>query len=107
LPREQRSDQHALTTSITARLYFEGMETIIKELNLNMDAQLASFRQHSKAPQVRIITLDGSDIGWLQNSHLSASIPPSLQPCTQCRAKLHAVEAAAKMTRYSPQRSAQ
>ena len=50
-----------------ARLYFEGMETIIKELNLNMDAQLASVRQHWKAPQVRIITLDGSDIGWLQS----------------------------------------
>ena len=49
-----------------ARLYFEGMETI-RELNLNMDAQLASFRQHWKAPQVRIITLDGSDIGWLQS----------------------------------------
>jgi ribosomal protein S18 acetylase RimI-like enzyme len=32
-----------------------------------MDAQLASYRQHWKAPQVRIITLDGTDIGWLQS----------------------------------------
>jgi hypothetical protein len=28
-----------------ARLYFEGMEKIIKELNLNMDAQVAGLRQ--------------------------------------------------------------
>src|SRR6516225_11929928 len=28
-----------------ARLYFEGMENIIKELNLNMDAHAAGFRR--------------------------------------------------------------
>jgi ribosomal protein S18 acetylase RimI-like enzyme len=49
-----------------ARLYFEGMATIIKELNLDMDLQVANFRQHWNAAQVRIITRDGTDIGWLQ-----------------------------------------
>ena len=28
-----------------ARLYFEGMENTIKELNLDMDGQIAGFRQ--------------------------------------------------------------
>lgn len=50
-----------------ARLYFEGMEKIIKELGLNMDAQVASLRQGWDVTQVRIITLDGTDIGWLQS----------------------------------------
>jgi ribosomal protein S18 acetylase RimI-like enzyme len=49
-----------------ARLYFEGMDTIIKQLNLNMEAQLAGFRQRWDVTQVKIITLDGTDIGWLQ-----------------------------------------
>jgi hypothetical protein len=42
-----------------ARLYFEGMEKTIKELNLNMDAQVAGLRQRWDVMQVRIITLDG------------------------------------------------
>jgi ribosomal protein S18 acetylase RimI-like enzyme len=50
-----------------ARLYFEGMDNIIKELNLNMDAQIAGFRQRWNVEQVRIVTLDGTDIGWLQS----------------------------------------
>jgi ribosomal protein S18 acetylase RimI-like enzyme len=50
-----------------AHLYFEGMESIIKELNLNMDAQVAGFRRRWDVTQVRIITLDGTDIGWLQS----------------------------------------
>ena len=47
-----------------ARLYFEEVE---KELNLNMDAQVAGLRQRWDVTQVRIITLDGTDIGWLQS----------------------------------------
>lgn len=43
------------------------MEKIIKELGLNMDAQVASLRQGWDVTQVRIITLDGTDIGWLQS----------------------------------------
>jgi|SRR5215471_18665493 len=50
-----------------ACLYFEGMQQIIKELNLNMEAQVAGFRQRWDVTQVRIITLDGTDIGWLQS----------------------------------------
>jgi ribosomal protein S18 acetylase RimI-like enzyme len=50
-----------------ARLYFEGMDRVIKELNLNMDTQVDSFRQRWNVGQVRIITLDGTDVGWLQS----------------------------------------
>jgi ribosomal protein S18 acetylase RimI-like enzyme len=53
-----------------ARLYFEGMDNIIKELkpeHVNMDAQIAGFRQRWDVGQVRIITLDGTDVGWLQS----------------------------------------
>ena len=50
-----------------ARLYFEGMENIIKELNLNMDAHAAGFRKSWDVAQVRIITLGETDIGWLQS----------------------------------------
>jgi GNAT superfamily N-acetyltransferase len=32
-----------------------------------MDAQIADFRQRWDVTQVRIITLDGTDIGWLQS----------------------------------------
>ena len=50
-----------------AHLYFEGMENIIKQLNLNMEVQLAGYRQRWDMTQVKIITLDGRDIGWLQS----------------------------------------
>ena len=50
-----------------SRLYFEGMEKIIKDLNLHMDVQVASLRQRWDVTQVQIITLDGTDIGWLQS----------------------------------------
>jgi len=50
-----------------ARLYFEGMDSVIEELNLSMDAQVTGFRQRWDVGQVRIITLDGTDIGWLQS----------------------------------------
>jgi ribosomal protein S18 acetylase RimI-like enzyme len=50
------------------RLYFAGMKRIIQELNLDMAAQAASFRQQWELTQVRIISLDGADIGWLQST---------------------------------------
>ena len=50
------------------RLYFSGMETIIRELNLEIAAQNASFQQYWEWTQVRIITLNGADIGWLQSA---------------------------------------
>lgn len=50
-----------------ARLYFEGMARIISDLDLNIDIQVANLRQHWNIAQVRIITSDGSDVGWLQS----------------------------------------
>ena len=43
------------------------MEKIIKELNLDVAAHTAGFRQSWDVTQVRIATLDGTDIGWLQS----------------------------------------
>jgi len=48
------------------RIYFGEMEWIIKELHLDTAAQAASFQQQWDPTQVRIIALDGSDVGWLQ-----------------------------------------
>jgi GNAT superfamily N-acetyltransferase len=50
------------------RLYFAEMERINRELKLDRDVQVASFRRRWEAAQVRIITLDGADIGWLQST---------------------------------------
>src|SRR5215475_5218525 len=50
-----------------AGLYFEAMENIIKQLNLNVEAHLAGFRQRWDETQVTIITLDGTNIGWFQS----------------------------------------
>lgn len=50
-----------------ARLYFAEMESIIRELNLDMAAHAASFRQLWQPTEVRVITLDGADVGWLQS----------------------------------------
>jgi ribosomal protein S18 acetylase RimI-like enzyme len=51
-----------------AGLYFAGMERIIRELDLDRAAQAAGFRQQWEVTQVRVITLDGTDIGWLQST---------------------------------------
>jgi GNAT superfamily N-acetyltransferase len=48
------------------RLYFAEMEYVNRELKLDPDVQAASFRRQWDVTQVRIITLDGADIGWLQ-----------------------------------------
>jgi len=50
------------------RLYFAGMEKIIEELRLDKAAQEASFREQWELTQVRIITVDGTDVGWLQST---------------------------------------
>src|SRR5262245_38344272 len=47
-------------------LYFGEMSWIIDELHLDKAAQEAYFKQHWNAAQVRIIVLDGVDVGWLQ-----------------------------------------
>ena len=43
------------------------MKIIIEELHLDMAAQAASFREQWDVTQVRIITFDSSDVGWLQS----------------------------------------
>ena len=48
------------------RLYFSGMNKIIEELNLDRTAQAVGLQQQWILTQVHIITLDGSDVGWLQ-----------------------------------------
>ena len=50
------------------RLYFSGMEKIIRDLKLDMARQAAGFRQRWDVEQVRIITLDGATVGWLQST---------------------------------------
>jgi len=50
------------------RLYFSGMSKIIEELHLDKAAQEVSFQQQWVLAQVQIITVDGSDAGWLQTT---------------------------------------
>jgi GNAT superfamily N-acetyltransferase len=57
-----------------ASLYFSGMNAIIQELNLDMAAQAAGFRQQWELRQVRIISLDGTDVGWLQSNALGDTV---------------------------------
>jgi ribosomal protein S18 acetylase RimI-like enzyme len=45
-----------------------GMERIIRELNLDRRAQDESLRRQWVLAEVRIITRDGADIGWLQSA---------------------------------------
>jgi ribosomal protein S18 acetylase RimI-like enzyme len=49
-----------------AALYFTEMERTIAELGVEKAEHAAGFRERWDAAQVRIITLDGRDIGWLQ-----------------------------------------
>jgi len=48
------------------RLYFAEMRWIIDELRLDRNAQETSFGQQWNRAQVRVIALDGTDVGWLQ-----------------------------------------
>jgi ribosomal protein S18 acetylase RimI-like enzyme len=50
-----------------AKLYFAGMERIIREFKLDVDKQVPNFRMRWELTQVRIITLDHTDVGWLQS----------------------------------------
>jgi ribosomal protein S18 acetylase RimI-like enzyme len=49
------------------RLYFPEMKRIIEELNLDPAAQEVGFEQQWELVQVRIIMLNGSEVGWLQS----------------------------------------
>lgn len=48
------------------RLYFSEMDWIIEKLGLDRGRQAVTLRQDWIPEQIRIITLDGSDVGWLQ-----------------------------------------
>jgi ribosomal protein S18 acetylase RimI-like enzyme len=48
-------------------LYFSEMGRTIRELNLDLCKQAANLRQRWDLQQVRIITGDGDDIGWVQS----------------------------------------
>jgi GNAT superfamily N-acetyltransferase len=48
------------------RIYFAEMNWIIEELHLDPAAQETGFQQQWDPTQVRIIALDGADVGWLQ-----------------------------------------
>jgi GNAT superfamily N-acetyltransferase len=50
-----------------ADLYFSEMARTIRELNLDLAKQAANLRQHWELQQVRIITGDGDDVGWVQS----------------------------------------
>jgi GNAT superfamily N-acetyltransferase len=51
-----------------ARLYFSGMEEIIRELKLDMALQTANLRERWTVAEVEIITSDHEDVGWMQSS---------------------------------------
>ena len=50
------------------RTYFDSMASIIETLKLDMSRQRESFRQQWQLPEVRIITIAGNDVGWLQSA---------------------------------------
>jgi len=56
------------------RLYFAEMEGVIRDLKLDRNLQAASFRRQWEVTQVRIITLEGADIGWLQSTTQDGSL---------------------------------
>ena len=49
-----------------AGLYMDALEWVIVTMNLERDMQLPTLRKTWTAPEVRIITEGGADIGWLQ-----------------------------------------
>ena len=53
-----------------ASLYFAGMDTVIRDLNLDIAVQTASFRRRWVLTEVRLIMRDGVTIGWLQTEAL-------------------------------------
>jgi GNAT superfamily N-acetyltransferase len=56
------------------RLYFAEMQRIIRELKLDRDLQRASFGRQWQVDEVRIVTLEGADIGWLQSRTQDATL---------------------------------
>jgi GNAT superfamily N-acetyltransferase len=68
------SDQFALRLAqpsdfaFCQRLYFEGIGWIIEALKLDLARQREGFGQQWRLAEVRIITVAGNDVGWLQTT---------------------------------------
>jgi ribosomal protein S18 acetylase RimI-like enzyme len=70
--RSLMSDQFALRLAqpsdfaFCQRLYFEGIGWIIEALKLDLARQREGFGEQWQLAEVRIITVAGKDVGWLQ-----------------------------------------
>jgi GNAT superfamily N-acetyltransferase len=56
------------------RLYFAEMDHIITQLGLDMARQRESFARQWHVAEVRIITMSGEDIGWLQTKTTDSTL---------------------------------
>jgi GNAT superfamily N-acetyltransferase len=56
------------------RLYFAEMDHIITQLGLDMVRQRESFARQWHVREVRIITMSGEDIGWLQTKTTDSTL---------------------------------
>ena len=56
------------------RIYFEGMASIIETLKLDIGRQRQSFCEQWQLTEVRIITIAGNDVGWLQSAPANDAI---------------------------------
>lgn len=56
------------------RLYFAEMGNIIAQLGLDMARQRESFARQWHVAEVRIITMSGEDIGWLQSKMTDSAL---------------------------------
>lgn len=58
---------HAEDFAFCARLYFSAMKNIIRDLKLDVAKQEENLRHVWDVAQVRIITFDSVDAGWMQS----------------------------------------
>lgn len=72
--------------SFARKLYFSSMKPLLEALNAwNADEKEAAFKSYFNVDEVRVITLDGMDVGWIQVSQTDQEY---------CLDQLHLVEAA-------------
>jgi GNAT superfamily N-acetyltransferase len=65
---------HPRDLPFCARLYFAEMDHIISRLGLDMARQWESFARQWHEAEVRIITMSGEDIGWLQTKTTDSTL---------------------------------
>jgi len=56
------------------RLYFAEMDYIITQLGLDMARQRESFARQWYVAEVRLITISGEDVGWLQTKMTDSAL---------------------------------